>query len=91
LGRLNVEYIDVYRLTRLDDDVPIEQCDDFSTSSKRGVSLDQTLELLPVDRWRRWLTANAPETSDVDFSFSQSRPMPITTLPTRAATSRNAY
>jgi methionyl-tRNA synthetase len=41
----------------------------FSTSSGRGIFLDQALELLPADRWRWWLTANAPETSDVDFSF----------------------
>ncbi|MCA1457173.1 methionine--tRNA ligase [Bradyrhizobium sp. BRP22] len=43
----------------------------FSTSSGRGIFLDQALELLPADRWRWWLTANAPENSDTDFSFSR--------------------
>jgi methionyl-tRNA synthetase len=41
----------------------------FSTSEGRGIFLDQALELLPADRWRWWLTANAPENSDTDFSF----------------------
>jgi methionyl-tRNA synthetase len=41
----------------------------FSTSRRRGVFLDQALELLPADRWRWWLAANAPEGNDADFSF----------------------
>jgi len=43
----------------------------FSTSAGRGVFLDQALELLPADRWRWWLTAHAPETTDTDFSFAR--------------------
>jgi methionyl-tRNA synthetase len=43
----------------------------FSTSAGRGVFLDQALEMLPADRWRWWLTANAPESSDADFSFAR--------------------
>jgi len=43
----------------------------FSTSAGRGVFLDQALDLLPADYWRWWLTANAPESSDTDFSFSR--------------------
>jgi methionyl-tRNA synthetase len=43
----------------------------FSTSAGRGVFLDQALDLLPADRWRWWLTANAPESSDTDFSFAR--------------------
>ncbi|MDQ0474284.1 methionine--tRNA ligase [Labrys wisconsinensis] len=41
----------------------------FSTSDRRGVFLDQALDLLPADVWRWWLAANAPEGSDTDFSF----------------------
>ena len=43
----------------------------FSTSAGRGVFLDRALDLLPADRWRWWLTANAPEGSDADFSFAR--------------------
>lgn len=43
----------------------------FSTSAARGVFLDQALDLLPADRWRWWLTAHSPETSDTDFSFAR--------------------
>ena len=43
----------------------------FSTSSKRGVFLDQALDLLPADRWRWWLTAHAPEGADTDFCFAR--------------------
>jgi methionyl-tRNA synthetase len=43
----------------------------FSTSAGRGVFLDQALDLLPADRWRWWLTANAPENADTDFSFAR--------------------
>lgn len=41
----------------------------FSTSQKRGVFLDAALELLPADVWRWFLVANAPETSDADFTW----------------------
>ncbi len=41
----------------------------FSTSSKRGVFMDQALELLPADYWRWYLIANAPESSDADFTW----------------------
>jgi methionyl-tRNA synthetase len=43
----------------------------FSTSAGRGIFLDQALDLLPSDRWRWWLIANAPESSDTDFSFTR--------------------
>jgi methionyl-tRNA synthetase len=41
----------------------------FSTSEKRGVFMDQALELLPGDYWRWYLTANAPEGSDAQFTW----------------------
>lgn len=41
----------------------------FSTSRRRGVFLDQALDLLPADSWRWWLSANAPETADTTFTF----------------------
>jgi methionyl-tRNA synthetase len=41
----------------------------FSTSRRRGIFTDQALEELPADLWRWWLIANAPETSDTDFSI----------------------
>lgn len=43
----------------------------FSTSAGCGVFLDRALDLLPADRWRWWLTANAPEGSDTDFTFAR--------------------
>ena len=43
----------------------------FSTSQKRGVFMDQALELLPPDYWRWWLSANTPETSDATFTWEQ--------------------
>ncbi len=43
----------------------------FSTSERRGVFLDEALELLPADPWRWWLAANAPENHDTDFSFGR--------------------
>jgi methionyl-tRNA synthetase len=43
----------------------------FSTSQKRGVFMDQALELLPADYWRWWLTANAPESADSSFTWEQ--------------------
>ncbi|MCG8442648.1 MAG: methionine--tRNA ligase [Caulobacterales bacterium] len=41
----------------------------FSTSQKRGVFMDQALELLPADLWRWYLIANAPEGSDAEFTW----------------------
>jgi methionyl-tRNA synthetase len=43
----------------------------FSTSSKRGVFLDQALEVLPADYWRYTLMASAPESSDSAFTWEQ--------------------
>jgi methionyl-tRNA synthetase len=43
----------------------------FSTSQKRGVFMDQALELLPADYWRWWLTANTPESADASFTWEQ--------------------
>jgi methionyl-tRNA synthetase len=40
----------------------------FSTSRQRGIFADAALEELPADLWRWWLTANAPETGDTDFT-----------------------
>jgi methionyl-tRNA synthetase len=41
----------------------------FSTSNKRGVFMDQALELLPADYWRWYLISNAPEGSDAAFTW----------------------
>ena len=41
----------------------------FSTSQKRGVFLDQALELFPADYWRYYLMTHMPETDDTDFTF----------------------
>ena len=43
----------------------------FSTSQKRGVFMDQALELLPADYWRWFLTAYGPEHSDAAFTWEQ--------------------
>nr|WP_314434887.1 methionine--tRNA ligase [uncultured Brevundimonas sp.] len=43
----------------------------FSTSMKRGVFMDQALELLPADYWRWHLTAYGPEHSDAAFTWEQ--------------------
>ncbi|NEQ31322.1 MAG: methionine--tRNA ligase [Leptolyngbya sp. SIO4C5] len=43
----------------------------FSTSSKRGVFLDQALEILPADYWRYTLIASSPESSDSAFTWEQ--------------------
>jgi len=43
----------------------------FSTSQRRGVFLDQALDLLPADYWRWWLATNAPEGNDSAFSFER--------------------
>lgn len=45
----------------------------FSTSQKRGVFMDQALELLPSDYWRWYLVANAPESSDSAFTWEGFR------------------
>ncbi|MBL9010769.1 MAG: methionine--tRNA ligase [Alphaproteobacteria bacterium] len=41
----------------------------FSTSQKRGVFMDQALEILPADYWRWYLVANAPESADSSFTW----------------------
>jgi methionyl-tRNA synthetase len=41
----------------------------FSTSGNRGVFMDTALELLPADYWRWYLTANAPESADAEFTW----------------------
>ncbi len=41
----------------------------FSTSKRRGVFMDQAIEILPADYWRWYLTANAPEGSDTTFTW----------------------
>ena len=43
----------------------------FSTSQGRGVFMDQALEVLPADYWRWWLLANAPESSDSEFTWEK--------------------
>jgi methionyl-tRNA synthetase len=41
----------------------------FSTSEKRGIFMDQALDLLPGDYWRWYLMANAPESADAAFTL----------------------
>jgi methionyl-tRNA synthetase len=41
----------------------------FSTSQKRGIFMDAALEILPADYWRYYLIANAPESSDSNFTW----------------------
>jgi methionyl-tRNA synthetase len=43
----------------------------FSTSRRRGIFTDAALDELPADLWRWWLIANAPETSDTDFTVAR--------------------
>ncbi|MGE0741623.1 MAG: methionine--tRNA ligase [Hyphomonadaceae bacterium] len=43
----------------------------FSTSEKRGIFMDQALELLPSDYWRWYLVTNAPENADAPFTLEQ--------------------
>lgn len=43
----------------------------FSTSSKRGVFMDQAIDLAPSDAWRWHLMANAPESSDAAFTWEE--------------------
>ncbi|MCY4542437.1 MAG: methionine--tRNA ligase, partial [Rhodobacteraceae bacterium] len=42
----------------------------FSTSQKRGIFMDQALEILPSDYWRWWLLSHAPEYSDSEFTWN---------------------
>jgi methionyl-tRNA synthetase len=41
----------------------------FSTSEKRGIFMDQALDLLPGEYWRWYLMANAPESADTAFTL----------------------
>jgi len=41
----------------------------FSTTEKRGVFMDQALNILPADYWRWWLLSHAPESSDSEFTW----------------------
>lgn len=41
----------------------------FSKSEQIGIFCDQAVEEFPVDYWRYWLMANAPESSDSSFTF----------------------
>ena len=43
----------------------------FSTSEKRGVFMDQALDIAPSDYWRWHLIANAPEGSDAAFTWEE--------------------
>ncbi len=43
----------------------------FSTRDKRGIFMDQALDMLPSDYWRWYLMANAPESSDAAFTLEQ--------------------
>jgi len=43
----------------------------FSTSEKRGVFMDQALDIAPSDYWRWHLIANAPENSDAAFTWEE--------------------
>lgn len=43
----------------------------FSTSEKRGVFMDQALDIAPSDYWRWHLMANAPEGNDAAFTWEE--------------------
>lgn len=43
----------------------------FSTSQKRGVFMDQALDIFPADYWRYFLIAMAPEADDSDFKSNR--------------------
>ena len=43
----------------------------FSTSQHRGIFMDTALDVAPADYWRYYLTANAPEGSDSNFTWEQ--------------------
>ncbi len=45
----------------------------FSTSEKRGVFMDQAIDIAPSDYWRWHLMANAPEGSDTAFTWEEFR------------------
>jgi methionyl-tRNA synthetase len=85
MGKDNVPFHSVYfPSTILGSEEPWKQVDElkafnwlnwyggkFSTSNKRGVFMDQALEILPADCWRWYLTANSPEGSDTSFTWDQ--------------------
>ncbi len=41
----------------------------FSKSAQRGIFLPDAAIEMPIDYWRYWLIANAPETDDTNFTF----------------------
>lgn len=41
----------------------------FSKSEHRGIFAEDAVKEFPVDFWRYWLMANAPEASDASFTF----------------------
>lgn len=41
----------------------------FSKSDKRGIFCEDAIKEFPADYWRYWLTANAPESDDTNFTF----------------------
>ena len=43
----------------------------FSTSEKRGVFMDQALDIAPSDYWRWHLITNAPEGNDAAFTWEE--------------------
>ena len=43
----------------------------FSTSERRGVFMDQALDIAPSDYWRWHLIANAPEGNDAAFTWEE--------------------
>ena len=43
----------------------------FSTSQKRGVFMDQAIDVAPSDYWRWHLMANAPESTDAAFTWEE--------------------
>jgi len=43
----------------------------FSTSQKRGVFMDQAIDIAPSDYWRWHLMANAPESADAAFTWEE--------------------
>ena len=43
----------------------------FSTSSKRGIFMNQALDLYPADYWRYALISNIPEKDDVNFTWEE--------------------
>ncbi len=43
----------------------------FSTSEKRGVFMDQAIDIAPSDYWRWHLMANAPESTDAAFTWEE--------------------